>query len=94
MIKDQFTPSGLDEEVEEIEVTDADIRRLALGFIQEAFEEGMSHGLDSAALSHAALFTAMMDLVTQFGEEAVTKFAEELPMRVQRGDYSIERCVH
>ncbi len=94
MIEDEATGACLDGDVEEIDASDADIRRLALGFIQDAFEEGMSHGIDSTALSHAALFTAMMDLVSLFGEDAVTKFAEELPMRVQRGDYSLERCVH
>ncbi|MTI18716.1 hypothetical protein E1162_15835 [Rhodobacteraceae bacterium RKSG542] len=79
---------------EEVEITDADVRRLALSFIREAWDEGLAHGIDSSALAHAALFSAMMDLVSQFGEEAVTQFAEELPMRVERGDYSVDRLVH
>ncbi|OKL42560.1 hypothetical protein [Pseudovibrio exalbescens] len=94
MIKDQTLDIAMDEEVEEVEVSDADIRRLALGFIHEAWEEGLSHGIDSAAMAHAALFTAMMDLVSMFGEEAVTKFAEEIPTRVARGDYSLDRNLH
>ncbi len=78
----------------EVEVSDAEIRRLALSFIQEAWEEGTSHGIDSTAMAHAALFNAMMDLVSHFGESAVSQFAEEIPMRVERGDYSIERNLH
>ncbi|SDQ81681.1 hypothetical protein [Pseudovibrio sp. Tun.PSC04-5.I4] len=91
MIKDDVIAG---EFTEEIDASDADIRRLALSFIQEAWEDGLSHGIDSTALAHAALFSAMMDLVSLYGEEAVSKFAEEIPQRVERGDYSLERRLH
>ena len=49
-------------EIEEVAVTDQDIRRMALGYIDEAFAEAVACGIDSAAVSHAALFTAFADL--------------------------------
>lgn len=81
-------------EVEEIPVTDQEIRRMALGYIDEAFAEATACGIDSAAVSHAALFTAFADLVTTFGEEAVAQMAEDLPSRVRRGDYTLFKPLH
>lgn len=75
-------------------VTDQDIRRMALGYIDDAFAEAVADGIDSAAVAHAALFTAFADLVASFGEEAVAQLAEGLPERVRRGDYTIFKPMH
>ncbi|WP_417767510.1 hypothetical protein [Stappia sp.] len=83
-----------DTEFEEGPVTDQDIRRMALGYIDDAFAEAVADGIDSAAVAHAALFTAFADLVASFGEEAVAQLAEGLPERVRRGDYTIFKPMH
>ncbi|MCA1297845.1 hypothetical protein [Stappia indica] len=75
-------------------VSDQDIRQMALGYIDEAFAEAIADGIDPAAVSHAALFTAFADLVASFGEEAVAALAEEFPERVRRGDYTLNRPLH
>ena len=81
-------------EFDEGPVTDQDIRRMALGYIDHAFAEAVADGLDSAAVAHAALFTAFVDLVTTYGEEAVAQPAEGLPERVRRGDYTLFKPMH
>ncbi|WP_306027166.1 MULTISPECIES: hypothetical protein [unclassified Stappia] len=83
-----------DLEFDEGPVTDQDIRRMALGYIDDAFAEAVADGIDSAAVAHAALFTAFADLVASFGEEAVAQLAEGLPERVRRGDYTIFKPMH
>ncbi|WP_349359722.1 hypothetical protein [Stappia sp.] len=75
-------------------VTDREIRQMALGYIDDAFAEAVASGIDSAAVAHAALFTAFADLVTTFGEEAVAQMAEDLPSRVRRGDYTLFKPLH
>lgn len=83
-----------DTEFDEGPVTDQDIRRMALGYIDDAFAEAVADGIDSAAVAHAALFTAFADLVASFGEEAVAQLAEGLPERVRRGDYTVFKPMH
>jgi hypothetical protein len=83
-----------DAEFDDGPVTDQDIRRMALGYIDDAFAEAVADGIDSAAVAHAALFTAFADLVASFGEEAVAQLAEGLPERVRRGDYTIFKPMH
>ncbi|WP_186386906.1 MULTISPECIES: hypothetical protein [unclassified Stappia] len=83
-----------DAEFDEATATDQDIRRMALGYIDHAFAEAVADGLDSAAVAHAALFTAFADLVMTFGEEAVAQLAEGLPERVRRGDYTLFKPMH
>ena len=74
--------------------SDQDIRRMALSYIDDAFAEAIASGIDSAAVAHAALFTAFADLVATFGEEAVAEMAEDLPSRVRRGDYTLFKPFH
>lgn len=72
---------------------DEDIRRAALGFISDAWAEAVACGVDTDAVAHAAMFTALADLVTTYGEDAVAKLAEGLPERIQRGDYTVNRVL-
>ncbi|MHC5654502.1 hypothetical protein [Stappia sp.] len=83
-----------DIEFEDVPVTDQEIRQMALGYIDTAFAEAVADGIDSAAVAHAALFTALADLVASFGEEAVAELVESFPDRVRRGDYTVMRQFH
>lgn len=65
-----------------------DARRVAYGYVEDAFTEAQQDGLDSDALAHAALFAAFRTLVETYGEEATAVFAEALPEKVRSGSFT------
>jgi hypothetical protein len=65
-----------------------DARRVAYGYVEDAFAEAQADGLDSDALAHAALFAAFRTLVETYGEEATAVFAEALPGKVRAGAFT------
>lgn len=65
-----------------------DARRVAYGYVEDAFTEAQQDGLDSDALAHAALFAAFRTLVETYGEEATAVFAEGLAEKVRTGAFS------
>lgn len=67
----------------------AEDRRVALGFVTEAFAEAILAGLESDSFAHAALFAAFQELVSIYGEEAVAHFAEGLGDRIRQGEFTI-----
>jgi hypothetical protein len=67
----------------------ADDRRVALGYVTEAFAEAILAGIESDSFAHAALFAAFQELVSIYGEEAVAQFAERLGERIRQGEFSI-----
>ena len=67
----------------------AEDRRVALGYVTEAFAEAILAGIESDSFAHAALFTAFQELVCIYGEEAAAKFAEGLGARIRQGEFSI-----
>ena len=67
----------------------AEDRRVALGFVTEAFAEAILAGIESDSFAHAALFTAVQELVSIYGEEAVAQFAERLGARIRNGEFSV-----
>jgi hypothetical protein len=67
----------------------AEDRRVALGFVTEAFAEAILAGLESDSFAHAAIFAAFQELVSIYGEEAVGQFAEGLGERVRQGEFTI-----
>jgi hypothetical protein len=67
----------------------AEDRRVALGFVTEAFAEAILAGLESDSFAHAAIFAAFQELVSIYGEEAVAHFAEGLGERVRQGEFTI-----
>lgn len=89
MTNDDYTDMAADTQYQE----DDDIRRAALGFISDAWAEAIACGVDTDAVAHAAMFTALADLVSTYGEDAVAKLAEGLPERILRGDYSVNRVL-
>ena len=68
----------------------ADDRRVALGYVTEAFAEAILAGIEGDSFAHAALFAAFQELVCVYGEEAVAKFAEGLGARIRQGEFSTE----
>ncbi len=67
----------------------ADQRRVALSYVNEAFEEGRLDGIETEYLAHAALFAALKELVLTYGEDAVATYCERLPERARHGEFSV-----
>jgi hypothetical protein len=66
-----------------------DERRAALAYLSEAWEEARLEGIDGDCLAQVALFTAMHELVSTYGEEAAARFAEGLGDRIRRGEFTV-----
>jgi hypothetical protein len=71
-----------------------DQRQAALAYLTEAWEEAVMDGIESDCVAHAALFAAFKELVATYGEEAAALFAEKLPERIRRGDFTVRRIRH
>ena len=70
-------------------ISDQEQKRVALGYLQEAWAEARLDGIDGDCLAQASLFAAFAELVGTYGEDAVAKFVEGLPVRVRNGEFSI-----
>ena len=63
----------------------------ALSLILEAWDEGTESGVPPEQMAYAALFTALTDLVANFGEDAVVKLARGLEQRINLGEFTLHR---
>ncbi len=61
----------------------------ALRLILEAWDEGADQGIAPELMAYAALFTALTDLVSAFGEDAVAQLAHGLVSRVRQGEFTM-----
>jgi len=71
----------------------AEKKRVALTYLIEAWDEAIAEGVDSEILAHAALFAALSDLISTYGEEAVAGLAQRLPERIRAGEFTLDRQV-
>ena len=65
-------------------------KRVALGYLQEAWAEALHEGIDGDCLAQACLFAALAEFVTTYGEDAAAKFAEGLGTRIRNGEFSLD----
>jgi hypothetical protein len=61
----------------------------ALNLILQAWDEGIEQGIPPELMAYAALYTALTDLVSNFGEDAVASLARGLDRRVRAGEFTI-----
>jgi hypothetical protein len=66
-------------------------KRVALGYLNEAWAEARLDGIDDDCLAQACLFAAFAELVATYGEDASATFAEGLPKRIRNGEFTVER---
>lgn len=66
-----------------------DERRAALAYLSEAWEEARREGIDGDCLAQVAMFTAIQELVSTYGEEAAARFADRLGERIRRGEFTV-----
>ena len=69
---------------------DLEQKQAALSYLSEAWAEARHDGVDGDCLAQASLFTALAELVSTYGEDAVAKFVEGLPTRVKNGEFSLK----
>jgi hypothetical protein len=70
--------------------SDQDQKRLALGYIHEAWAEARIDGVDGDCMAQACLFAALVEFVRTYGEDPAAKFAEGLPVRIRNGEFSAD----
>jgi hypothetical protein len=71
-------------------IPDVEQKQTALSYLSEAWADARHEGVDGDCLAQASLFTALAELVSTYGEEAVAKFAEGLSGRVKNGEFSLK----
>ncbi|MGE0750805.1 MAG: hypothetical protein AB7K64_09480 [Variibacter sp.] len=70
-------------------VSDHDQKRMAVGYVREAWAEAVHDGVDPDCLAQACLFAALAELVTTYGEDATATYAEGLVTRIRNGEFSL-----
>jgi hypothetical protein len=73
-------------------VADHEQKRIALGYLQEAWTEARLDGVDGDCLAQACLFAALAELVTTYGEDAAATFANGLAARIRNREFSLEQA--
>jgi hypothetical protein len=72
-------------------VADHEQKRVALGYLHEAWAEARLDGIDGDCLAQACLFAAFAEFVSTYGEEATATLAEGLGARIRNGEFSIDQ---
>ena len=70
--------------------TIAEKKRVALAYLSDAWDGALAEGVDSEILAHAALFTALCDLIATYGEEPVAELAKSLPKRIRALEFTVD----
>ena len=73
----------------EREVREQRSRHIAMRYIIEAWEEAVYDGLHPDSVATAALFAALSEMVSAYGEDAVAEMAEGLPRRIREGEFTL-----
>jgi hypothetical protein len=71
-------------------VADHDQKRLALSYLQDAWTEARCDGIEGDCLAQTALFLALAELISTYGEEPAARYAENLSARIRNGEFSVE----
>jgi hypothetical protein len=71
-------------------VTESEQKRLALGLLHEAWIGALHDGIDGDCLAQTALFLALAELTSTYGEEAAARYAENLSARIRNGEFSVQ----
>lgn len=69
---------------------DHEQKQVALGYVHEAWAEARLDGIDGDCMAQACLFTALIEFVSTYGEEAAAGLAEGLPARIRNGEFSVD----
>ena len=62
----------------------------ALSYLNEAWAEARLDGIDNDCMAMACLFAALAELVTTYGEDAASAYADSLSKRIRNGEFTVE----
>jgi hypothetical protein len=65
-------------------------KRIALGYLHDAWIEALHDGIEGDCLAQTALFLALAELTTTYGEDAAAGYAEKLSGRIRNGEFSVQ----
>jgi hypothetical protein len=65
-------------------------KRLALGYLHGAWTEASHDGIDGDCLAQTALFLALAELISTYGEEAAARYTDNLSARIRNGEFSVQ----
>jgi hypothetical protein len=65
-------------------------KRLALGYLQDAWTEASHCGIEGDCLAQTALFLALAELITTYGEEAAARYTDNFSTRIRNGEFSVK----
>ncbi|MGD0027101.1 MAG: hypothetical protein ABSC37_21180 [Xanthobacteraceae bacterium] len=71
-------------------VAEHEQKRLALGYLQDAWTEARHDGIEGDCLAQTALFLALAELISTYGEDAAARYAENLGSRIRNGEFSVQ----
>ncbi len=71
-------------------VAEHEQKRLALGYLQDAWTEARYDGIEGDCLAQTALFLALAELISTYGEDAAARYAEKLSSRIRNGEFSVQ----
>ena len=71
--------------------TPSEEKQLALRYLLDAWEEAAHEGVDRDCIATAAIFAALSDLITSYGEEPVAVMCQRLPERIRSGEFTLAR---
>jgi hypothetical protein len=71
-------------------IPDHEQKKVALGYLHEAWAEARLDGIDGDCMAQACLFAALIEFVSTYGEDAASTFAERLPARIRNGEFSVD----
>lgn len=72
-------------------IADQEQKRVALGYVQEAWAEARLDGIDGDCLAQASLFLSLVEFVGTYGETAAAEYADGLAARIRNGEFTIDR---
>ncbi len=72
-------------------ISDQEQKRLAIGFVRDAWADALLEGVDGDCLAQACLFAALAELVSTYGEDATARYAEGLVARIRNREFSLQR---
>ncbi|MCF8475535.1 MAG: hypothetical protein K9G60_00775 [Pseudolabrys sp.] len=72
-------------------VPDHEQKRVALGYLNEAWAEARLDGIDGDCLAQACLFAALAEFVSTYGEDAAATFTERLSERIRNGEFTVDQ---
>ena len=71
-------------------LAESDQKRLALGYLQDAWAEALHDGIDGDCLAQTALLLAFAELIATYDEEPAARYADNLGQRIRNGEFSVK----